>query len=359
MPRVVALLGTLLLAGAHAQRCELLDCGPESWPRRASTLAHSPRPPHACVGRLRGFKLSAIDPLPSNQALNLQSFFPANARPLQDQPSTGAFLDASAHVLAGDVVYRAGESDATSFGLDVWGPAGGVAHPVPVMIYVHGGAWRVGDKARVHSKADFFAQQGWLFVSVNYRLDASPDVQAHDVAAAVAWVHDRIHEFGGDPRSVFLMGHSAGAHLAAAVATGEEYLGGLGLAPSVIRGVVLLDSAAYDIPLQISKLGDANSVRTLTSVFGWDQAFWAQMSPTLRVSSATPVPPTVAFYIEGRRASQVQAERLAAAIRSSGGVAHALQANGKSHSTINHEFGLQGDQVTADSWDFISSWLAQ
>ena len=66
---------------------------------------------------------------------------------------------------------------------------------VPVVVYVHGGGWRTGDKARVGDKATFFNDLGYVFVSVNYRLSDPPrspgrpvhPAHADDVGAAIAW----------------------------------------------------------------------------------------------------------------------------------------------------------------------------
>ena len=91
------------------------------------------------------------------------------------------------------------------------------------MVYVHGGGWKRGDKSRVGEKVEFFTGRGWVFVSVNYRLlpEGAHPANVNDVARALAWVHDHATDYGGDPDRLFLMGHSAGAHLAALVATSE------------------------------------------------------------------------------------------------------------------------------------------
>jgi acetyl esterase/lipase len=91
----------------------------------------------------------------------------------------------------------------------------------PVMVYIHGGGWAKGDKAAVGLKPAFFNGKGWIFVSVNYRLlpEGKHPANVGDVALALAKVHDQVAEKGGDPGKLFVMGHSAGAHLAALVAT--------------------------------------------------------------------------------------------------------------------------------------------
>src|SRR5688572_21089264 len=106
--------------------------------------------------------------------------------------------------------------------LDVYANPG--ARNAPVILMVHGGGWRFGDKTHANSidgKIAHWVPRGVVFVSTNYRLlpDADPLEQAEDVAHALAAVQERIHEWGGDGSRVVLMGHSAGAHLVALVAS--------------------------------------------------------------------------------------------------------------------------------------------
>jgi acetyl esterase/lipase len=93
--------------------------------------------------------------------------------------------------------------------------------PAPVMVYVHGGAWMAGDK-REQGKPMLYelALAGWVCVTVNYRLSPKATWPDHvvDVKRALAWVHQHIAEFGGDPSFVAVSGGSAGGHLAALVA---------------------------------------------------------------------------------------------------------------------------------------------
>ena len=107
---------------------------------------------------------------------------------------------------------------------------------------IHGGGWRTGDKANQsqrRQKATFFAGNGFVYVSVNYRLSPAVRHPAHveDVAKALSWIVDHIASYGGDPKRIFLMGHSAGAHLAALVTADKTYLTKLGKSPAMLSGV--------------------------------------------------------------------------------------------------------------------------
>ncbi len=94
--------------------------------------------------------------------------------------------------------------------LDVHAPAG--AKNLPVVFWIHGGGWQTGDKADVELKPQWFMDQGFVFVSTNYRLLPEVDMGTliRDVAKSFSWVQKHIAEYGGDPTRVLLGGHSAG-----------------------------------------------------------------------------------------------------------------------------------------------------
>ena len=153
-----------------------------------------------------------------------------------------------------DVAYRDdSEADPVKHRLDLFLPEG---DGWPVLMFVHGGGWTRGDKSLRAGGADvysnigrFWASRGLGVAVINYRLQ--PEVtwreQVDDVARAIAWVRANVAGHGGDPGSLFVMGHSAGAQLAVYVALNERPLERLGLSPEVICGVVPVSGAAYDL----------------------------------------------------------------------------------------------------------------
>jgi acetyl esterase/lipase len=91
----------------------------------------------------------------------------------------------------------------------------------PVLVNVHGGAWIIGDKEQqARPLMHHLASDGWVCVSINYRLSPRGTFPDHivDVKRALAWVKEHIAEYGGDPDFVVLSGGSAGGHLAALAA---------------------------------------------------------------------------------------------------------------------------------------------
>ena len=119
--------------------------------------------------------------------------------------------------------------------------------PAPVVIFVHGGSWESGDKRGYAWVGEALAQLGFVAVLPNYGLMPGtrfPDF-VEDVARAVTHARARVAEWGGDTARVVLMGHSAGAHLAALVAYDARYLAKQGTTPAILSGFVGL-SGPYD-----------------------------------------------------------------------------------------------------------------
>jgi acetyl esterase/lipase len=233
---------------------------------------------------------------------------------------------------------------------------------LPVLIYVHGGGWTSGDKADVGAKAAYFTAHGFVFVSVNYRLISAADStirpaqQAADVAAAVAWVKGNIEGYGGDGARLFLLGHSAGAHLAALIAADETYLREVGLGPAALRGVILLDSAAYDVEqLMRSPEGQTDPFRP---TFGDDPAQWRRISPRAKVGPGKGIPPHLLLLSTSSGQRRPAAEGLADALRSAGVYAHIADACGfRNHTTLNDELGHAADPATAAVQAFLDMLL--
>jgi acetyl esterase/lipase len=189
------------------------------------------------------------------------------------------------------------------------------AAKAPLVMFVHGGGWKRGDKGNATGRdlAPHYVAQGYAVASINYRLvpDATVEQEAADVAGAVAWVGTNATRLGIDPGRMVLIGHSAGAHLVALVGTDPQYLRGVGLGLDAVRGVIPNDGAAYDVPAQMTD-GPKIMQQTYVQAFGTDPARQRALSPTLQAAS----PNAPAFLlIHVRRPDGVrQAEALSAAL---------------------------------------------
>src|SRR5687767_12636927 len=132
--------------------------------------------------------------------------------------------------------------------VDIYAPEG--ARNLPVVFWIHGGGWVTGDRTNVQVKPQAFADKGFVFVSTGYRLLTNVEMATifRDVAKSVRWVHGHIAEHGGDPKRILVMGHSAGAQLAALICIDDRYLKAEGLSLNIIKGCVPVDGDTYDIP---------------------------------------------------------------------------------------------------------------
>lgn len=190
---------------------------------------------------------------------------------------------------------------------------------VPLVIFIHGGGWKRGDKdnATGTAKITHFIDQGYAFASVDYRLvpDATVEEQAQDVADAVGWLLARADSLGFDPRRVALMGHSAGAHLVALVGTDMRYFARARLKPDAVAGIIALDGAAYDVGRQIA-IGGNFMHDTYEQAFGDDPRRQRALSPTFQAEKPN-APAFLILHVQ-RSDGTAQSEALAAALRKAG-----------------------------------------
>lgn len=234
----------------------------------------------------------------------------------------------------------------------------------PVVVFIHGGGWQIGDKDRVShvNKRNFFLNHGFIFISVNYRLAPAVfyPVYPQDVARSIAFVFNWIGKFNGDPNNVFLMGHSAGAHLAALVATDRRYLNEYNHQASKIKGVIVLDGAGYDIPALMDyhqQQGNTSSIQTYQTAFGEDPLLWQEASPINYSYNNTA--PFQLFYVAQREISQLMSESFAQELRQAGNSAQVIPVFNSSHPLINSQFGAPEDIVSQQALEFIQNIMTK
>lgn len=230
--------------------------------------------------------------------------------------------------------------------------------PRPVFVLIHGGGWRVGDKSNSHfaePKTSWLLDGGYIVASINYRLSPAVQHPAHveDACKAIAWVQAHAADFGGDPKRIYLLGHSAGAHLAALAVVDVARLKAAGADPAGINGVVLLDGAGYDIPQQYPILREGSMMQKMyRDAFTDDPAKQRDASPVHRVNTKSP--PFLILHITRRLDSPRQSRLLAEALQKQGGTAEVVPIPGKSHGTINADCGKPGDPVTVAIAKFLA-----
>ncbi len=151
--------------------------------------------------------------------------------------------------------------------LDIHRPANPAAN-APVVVFYYGGAWTSGERAFYRFVGTALARHGYLVLIPDYRKAPAhpfPDFMI-DAAKAAAWAHENAPRLGGDRARIHLMGHSAGAHIAALLATDQRYLARHGLKPADFASVVGL-AGPYDfLPLTAPAVKQA-----LGPAQGWPQ----------------------------------------------------------------------------------------
>jgi acetyl esterase/lipase len=248
--------------------------------------------------------------------------------------------------------------------LDIFTPAQGKNHPV--VIYIHGGGWHSGDKTEVHNKPKALTDRGFVLASINYRLWTPPwskdfpgtvtlKHQAQDVAKAIRWVHDHATDYGGDPATLIVMGHSAGAHLSALACTDERYLKAEGLSLANIKGCVPIDGDSHDVPMRMKANVGTKVAATDRERFGAED-LQKELSPVTHVAKGKNIPPFLILHIVDPNHPQTQAhaERFAEVLRAAGVQVKTHGAAGKDHSTLNNDLGLPDDKPTQEMFAFLS-----
>ena len=113
-------------------------------------------------------------------------------------------------------------------------------NPAPVVVFIHGGGWYKGSKDQYHFVADALVRRGYVVVIPDYIKypEGRFPTFVQDVALATAWVKQHIVEHGGNPAQLMLVGHSAGAHTGALLATDASYLAQVGMQPQDLLGFI-------------------------------------------------------------------------------------------------------------------------
>jgi len=159
--------------------------------------------------------------------------------------SLNATAGTSNVVIQRDVIY----DPAQKLALDVYRPRD--ARHAPVVVFFYGGSWKSGKRPWYRWVGEALAQRGLVVVIPDYRLwpKVRLDGFMQDAAHAVAWTRAHATDYGGDPASMFLMGHSAGAHIGALLATDAHWLAAVGMQPRQLDGFIGL-AGPYDfLPL--------------------------------------------------------------------------------------------------------------
>ncbi len=235
--------------------------------------------------------------------------------------------------------------------LDIYTPLS-TDSDAPVVVFFYGGSWQSGRRQDYRFIGQALSAQGFVTVIPDYRL--YPEVRfpafLHDGAAACAWVKEHIGGYGGSPDFLFVMGHSAGAYIAAMLALDGRYLQQRQLFPPDLRGFIGL-AGPYDfLPLK---------QRDLIEIFGGSEGI-PETQPINFVSPAAPP----ALLLHGATDRIVWADntrRLAARWRQVGRPVKEIIYPHYKHLTILlylASFLQEGEPVIQDIRQFVLSQVA-
>jgi acetyl esterase/lipase len=242
------------------------------------------------------------------------------------------------------------------------------AKNLPVVFWIHGGGWETGDKSSVQIKPQAFMDKGFVFVSTNYRLLPHVDMGTivRDIAKSIHWVYEHIAEYGGDPQRLFIMGHSAGAQLAALVCTDDRYLKAEGLTLAIIKGCVPVDGDTYDVPAIIETAETRRRVHGQPQAkfghrekFGNDPGKHLDLSAVTHVARDKGIPSFLIMHVADHPDTTAQAQRFESVLKGAGVPVKVYGARGSNHSKINENIGLADDPGTKALFDFVALALKQ
>ncbi len=252
-------------------------------------------------------------------------------------PKTGGNFEVEVHK---DIPYVEGKDADERQKLDLYLPKG--ARDYPTLFFIHGGGWTAGSRSGFDRIGRTFARNGVAFVSTGYRLSPKVKHPAHieDVAKGFAWTTANIGKYGGNPGALFVSGHSAGGHLAALLATDEDYLKAEKLSLSNIKGAIPVSGVFVVSPRQ-------------EKVFGSDAEVCKKASPRNHVREG--LPPFLVIYAENDMGMLgQQAEAFAKALKEQKVEETLVMGKDRNHGTIMMRMAAEDDPATQAVLEFIA-----
>ncbi|QJW96664.1 alpha/beta hydrolase [Frigoriglobus tundricola] len=242
-----------------------------------------------------------------------------------------------------NIAYRTDkDADKERHLLDVYTPKG--KKDFPVVLFVHGGTWRSGNKNLYAALGQSLAADGIGCVICNYRLSPAVRHPAHveDVARAFAWTHDNISRYGGNKDQCFLCGHSAGGHLVSLLVTDPQFLKAEKHSAAEVKGVASL-SGVYQI---------VNTERVFEGAFGKDEKACKLASPLTHAAGKHP-PFLIAYAETDFPRLDEMALDMHAALKKAESPVELMKCKDRNHYTIIIQFVNNADPLNKAFRDFV------
>lgn len=243
--------------------------------------------------------------------------------------------------------------DADTHRLDLYVPAG--RDDAPLVVFVHGGAFMYGDRRDFDFVGRALASQGIAVAIPSYRLfpNANAEGSTRDVAAATAWMIRHAAEYGIRAGNAFLAGHSAGAQIAALVATNASYLAAEGLPLGSIKGAFVV-AGAYDVR---DLSGEPDTWQKVDGhIYGETPDARSRVSPSVHIDPATP-PIVVSCGTNDDPGSCGRAQYFARALTAAGRTVTFIRETGADHMGMLAAMLNPLDPLNARLHDFIDQAL--
>ena len=193
--------------------------------------------------------------------------------------------------------------------LDVYYPKD-ITTAKDVLVFIHGGSWNSGKKDTYWWLGRNMARKNVVTIIINYSLSpvASYEKMAADCAKALKWVSANAGSYGGDRNRIFVMGHSAGGHLAALIHSDPRFFKKEGIADP-IRGIILNDAFGLDMFEYLTEAKQDGNTASFLKTFSANQEVWKVASPLYYLKNFDA---PILIFFGGRTypAIQIQSERL-------------------------------------------------
>ena len=236
--------------------------------------------------------------------------------------------------------YEGNDADPVKHKLDLYLPKG--QKGFPVILFIHGGAWKNGNKELYGKLGDAFCSNGIGVVVANYRLTPKVQHPGHiqDVARAFAWINKNIGKYGGRADQVFVMGHSAGGHLSALLASDESYLKAQNLSMGSVRGAIPI-SGVYRI-----------GGERMAAVFG-DEGARKNASPLTHVNGNHP-PFLIIYADQDFKGCDKMSDEMCKALQQHKADASILEIKDRNHISIIRNMAHEDDPATQAILKFVA-----
>jgi acetyl esterase/lipase len=223
----------------------------------------------------------------------------------------------------------------------------------PVLIFIHGGSWSSGKKETYWWLGRNFARKGIVTVILNYPL--APDAQygkmAEDCALAIKWVQSNISTYQADAEKIFVMGHSAGAHLAELINADPQYFKKAGI-KNPVKGVILNDPFGLDLFEYLTTAEKDHFYYDFMRTFTTKPEVWKIASP-MNYAENIKTPHLLLYGGKTYGAIKLQTPRLYDTLKNNKVPADLIEVKGKSHVPMISQMIFGGNELYKDIVDFI------